>query len=139
MYSISKEFAFSAAHRLDKLPADHPCSRIHGHNYVVTVVLAQARVMPLEGWIRDFGDLDKFKDHIDTYFDHRWLGHGTLLDGDPVTSGDGTYTTPAIGFNPTAENLAKHFYDIARDTYPETWKVGVSETPKTIAWYSNGA
>jgi 6-pyruvoyl-tetrahydropterin synthase len=38
-YTISKEFAFSAAHHLNGLPPSHPCSRVHGHNYVVRVVL----------------------------------------------------------------------------------------------------
>src|SRR5215468_9371730 len=34
-YTISKFFEFSAAHHLTGLPDDHPCSRVHGHNYVV--------------------------------------------------------------------------------------------------------
>ena len=39
MFKISKEFYFSAAHALFGLPDDHPCTRLHGHNYVVTVHL----------------------------------------------------------------------------------------------------
>ena len=35
MFEIRKQFTFSAAHQLDHLPKDHPCSRIHGHNNIV--------------------------------------------------------------------------------------------------------
>jgi P-type Ca2+ transporter type 2C len=39
MYTIAKRFAFSASHVIGGLPADHPCARLHGHNYEVEVVL----------------------------------------------------------------------------------------------------
>ena len=40
MFRIRKEFHFSASHRLEHLPPDHQCARLHGHNYVVVVELA---------------------------------------------------------------------------------------------------
>ena len=40
MYRITKEFHFSASHQLKDLPDDHPCARMHGHNYVVVIELA---------------------------------------------------------------------------------------------------
>jgi len=33
------EFSFEASHRLSLLPETHKCSRLHGHHYVVEVVL----------------------------------------------------------------------------------------------------
>ncbi|HBU96439.1 6-pyruvoyl trahydropterin synthase family protein, partial [Thalassospira lucentensis] len=39
MFTITKQFAFSASHQLAGLDADHPCSRLHGHNYIVEVEL----------------------------------------------------------------------------------------------------
>jgi len=38
-FTISKDFEFSAAHHLEGLDPEHPCSRVHGHNYVVRLEL----------------------------------------------------------------------------------------------------
>jgi len=43
MHRIGKRFSFSASHFIGGLPADHPCARLHGHNYDVEVVLRQAQ------------------------------------------------------------------------------------------------
>jgi 6-pyruvoyltetrahydropterin/6-carboxytetrahydropterin synthase len=40
MYTIAKRFAFSASHVIGGLPTDHPCARLHGHNYEVEVLAA---------------------------------------------------------------------------------------------------
>ena len=34
MFTITKQFYFSASHTLDTLPDDHPCTQLHGHNWV---------------------------------------------------------------------------------------------------------
>jgi len=39
MYTISKQFTFSASHQLLNLCDSHPCYRLHGHNYIVEVEL----------------------------------------------------------------------------------------------------
>lgn len=33
MTDIAKGFHFSASHQLYRLPEEHPCARMHGHNY----------------------------------------------------------------------------------------------------------
>ena len=115
MYKISKEFAFSASHILAGLHTDHPCSRLHGHNYIVTVHL---RGMALNdaGFIKDYRELDNIKSYIDNTLDHRHIND-------------------VYSFNPTAENLAKHFFDLFSKDIPELYAVEVSETPKTTAIY----
>ena len=40
MYTISKDFAWSASHVLDGLPKGHQCGRLHGHNYVARIELS---------------------------------------------------------------------------------------------------
>ncbi|WP_137133525.1 6-carboxytetrahydropterin synthase QueD [Rhizobium sp. FKY42] len=116
MFRITKEFHFSASHRLDHLPEDHQCHRLHGHNYIVVVELA-VETLNADGFVRDYHDLKALKTYIDDEFDHRHLndvlGHG--------------YTT--------AENLARHFYEWCKERFPETSAVRVSETPKTWAEY----
>lgn len=120
MYRITKQFSFSASHRLDHLPEEHPCSQLHGHNYVVEVVLASRELNP-DGFVRDYGELDPLKSFVDERLDHRHL-EDVLPEG-MVTS---------------AENIARYLYDFAADRWPEVAAVRVSETPKTWAEYRPG-
>lgn len=115
MFRITKEFHFSASHRLAHLPADHQCARLHGHNYIVQVELAAAN-LNADGFVRDYRELRPLKDYLDAVFDHRHLND--VLDA------------PS-----TAEHLARHFYDWCKARWPETAAVRVSETPKTWAEY----
>ncbi|NDW10404.1 6-carboxytetrahydropterin synthase QueD [Dysgonomonas sp. 520] len=115
MYKISKQFSFSASHVLEGLPCEHPCSRLHGHNYVVTVHL-KAGELDNVGFVRDYRALQSVKDYIDDNLDHRHLND-------------------ILPFNPTAEHLAKYLYDIFKKDIPELFAVEVSETPKTSAIY----
>lgn len=115
MFRISKEFHFSASHRLGHLPADHQCARLHGHNYILVVELAAAQLNP-DGFVRDYHDLAALKSHVDQDFDHRHLND--VLD-----------------VPPTSEHLARYFYDWCKARWPETCAVRISETPKTWAEY----
>lgn len=116
MYKISKEFAFSASHALHGLAPDHPCTRLHGHNYVVTVHL-QSETLNENGFVIDYHDLKPIKEYIDDHLDHRHLND--IMQ--PLNS--------------SAENLAKMIYDIFKPTFPQLYAIEVSETPKTSAIY----
>lgn len=115
MYKISKQFVFSASHILCGLPEDHPCARMHGHNYIVTVHL-KAEELNEVGFVKDYRELSFVKDYIDQNLDHRHLND-------------------VFGVNPTAENMAKALYDIFVARIPQIYAVEVSETPKTTAIY----
>ena len=117
MYTIAKQFSFDAAHRLHGLPPEHKCSHLHGHTYTVEVVL-RSLILNDVGFVVDYNDLAAFKRYLDEEFDHRYLNE-------------------VFPLNPTAENLARHFYDWCKAKWPETCKVRVSETPKTWAEYSD--
>lgn len=117
MYKITKEYHFSASHQLHQLPSSHPCSRLHGHNYIVEVAL-QSKTLNATGFVRDYNELDALKAYIDETFDHRHLND--VLGDDSVT----------------AEQIAKHFYDWCKNIWPEVIAVRVKETPKTMAEYS---
>lgn len=122
MYLISKDFTFSASHQLAGLPDDHPCARVHGHNYVVRVELAADR-LDHTGFVLDYRALAPVKTWIDTRLDHHHLNTVPELDG----------------INPTAENLARHLHQLLPQlldlTGVDQWAVAVSETPKTWARY----
>ena len=116
MFTIAKEFYFSASHILDTLPAEHPCARLHGHNYVVEIQL-RSDELDEHGFVVDYGDLDAFRTIIDTELDHRHLN-----DVIPGPS--------------TAENIAHYLYLRARDIWPQVTAVRVRETPRTWAEYN---
>lgn len=116
MYKISKQFFFSAAHSLFGLPDDHPCSRLHGHNYVVTVYL-KSNTLTEQGFVRDYTELNIVRDYIDNKLDHRNLND--IMQ--PLNS--------------SAENIAKMLFDVFKPKLPELYAVEVSETPKTSAIY----
>src|SRR5262249_744405 len=68
MYTIAKRFAFSASHTIGGVPPDHPCGRLHGHNYEVEVIL-QSASLDAVGFVRDYGELSALKEFLDTTVD----------------------------------------------------------------------
>lgn len=120
MYCISKDFAFSASHQLHGLHDCHPCGRVHGHNYVVRVTLEGDAVNEV-GFIVDYGNLKPFSKWIDDTLDHQHLND--VLD-----------------FQPSAENMARHFAEVLPTMVDVPAgvrvRVAVSETPKTWAEWS---
>jgi 6-pyruvoyltetrahydropterin/6-carboxytetrahydropterin synthase len=116
--TISKEFHFSASHVLHELPLDHPCGRMHGHNYIVVIELsAPPDQLSKAGFVRDFGELDVVKSWIDAEIDHRHLND--VLGG----------------LNPSAEQIAQWIFDNWKEKFPELTAIRVSETPRTWAEY----
>ena len=129
MYRIAKEFHFSAGHRLDHLPDEHPCNSDHGHNYVVQVGLSAVKLDD-RGFILDYAELYPFKEYIDSKLDHKNLN---------VVLGSGYATT--------AENMARHLCEVASALLSDNFDVmnrlaamrvrvewvKVQETPKTMA------
>ena len=117
MHTITTRFDFSAAHHIDGLPAGHPCSRPHGHNYAVELVLS-APALTGPGFVLDYGDLAPFGRWLDDTLDHR-----DLNDVLPCTT--------------TAENIAAYLFATIGERWP-AWPlaaVRVSETGKTWAEY----
>lgn len=114
-YRIAKSFEFAASHQLEGLAPDHKCARLHGHNYKVQLIL-ESRVLSSEGFVEDYGDLADFRKYLDCRLDHRHLND----------------VLPEVG-NPTAENLARHLWCVARHQHPDVIAVRVSETPNTWA------
>ena len=121
-YRIGKTFAFSASHALTHLPPEHPCHRLHGHNYTVTMILQQSGVNA-DGFVCDFNDLDPVRRYVDSVLDHHHLndvlGEGL---GEP-------------GRATTSEYLAWYFYQRFKSALRELVAVRVCETDKTFAEY----
>jgi len=117
MYVIAKRFCFSASHVIGGLPATHPCSRLHGHNYEVEVRL-QSPTLDSAGFVRDFHELSALEDFIDATLDHRHLND---------VLGHDRSTTEVIG---------RWLYDWCKARWPEVVAVRVSESEDSWAEYT---
>ncbi|MGB5160736.1 MAG: 6-carboxytetrahydropterin synthase [Thermoanaerobaculia bacterium] len=115
MFRISKQFHFSAAHQLDLLPDDHPCSQLHGHNYIVEAVL-ESEELDHRGFVVDYAELEPIKTFINENLDHLNLN-------DVLTEAT------------TAENIARFLYEKFKPVFPALAKMRVSESPRTWAEY----
>ena len=118
MFTISKEFAFEAAHHLPEMPDGHQCKRPHGHSYVIVVEL-QSNQLDQYGFVEDYGALKDIKTYVDAVLDHRDL---TEIFGKDWNS-------------TTAERMAKTLFETWRKQHPYLTAVTVRETAKTAATY----
>jgi 6-pyruvoyltetrahydropterin/6-carboxytetrahydropterin synthase len=123
MYEVTVEDSFAAGHYLRHYKGK--CENPHGHNYKVRVTLA-GEVLDRAGLLVDFKDLrDVIKQVIER------LDHQMINDLEPFTT-----------LNPSAENLAKYFYDetnskLTRETNERVRvkDVTIWETDETTARY----
>lgn len=107
MYYIKKRLEIAACHRLH-LSYESKCSRIHGHNWHVTVYCRSKDLNP-DGMVVDFKHI---KDQIHDYLDHGFLNE-------------------LLPFNPTAENIARWVVD----TVPHCYRADVEESDNNVATY----
>jgi len=110
MYLVRVSKGFSAAHAITG--SGGRCEQVHGHNYLVEVVVS-ARELNRLGMVIDFIELRARLEGI--LPDHKLLNE-------------------VYEFNPTAENLARHFYEEMAKFYPVT-RVRVWENEDTWAEY----
>ena len=118
MYYISVESHFDAAHFLRGYGGK--CENLHGHRYTVAVKLAAAEVNEI-GLAYDFSDVKAaLKPLLDRY-DH------TLLNN----------VQPFDKINPSAENLARTFFDELKSKAEGATldSVTVWESPESFAEY----
>ncbi len=92
MYEVTVEDTFSAGHYLRNYRGK--CEKPHGHNYRVRVTLSGEH-LDQAGLLLDFKDLKDVLRPVMNYLDHQMMN-----ELEPFTT-----------INPSAENLAKYFYD----------------------------
>jgi 6-pyruvoyltetrahydropterin/6-carboxytetrahydropterin synthase len=124
MYEVTVEDSFAAGHYLRNYKGK--CENPHGHNYKVRITLRGAE-LDKAGLLLDFKDLKEVMKHVIDRLDHQMLNE----------------IEPFTVLNPSAENLAKYFYDQAsiRLTSLTRGRVAVREvtiweTDSTTARYS---
>ena len=121
MYTATIETEFSAAHLLRGY--NGPCSRLHGHNWKVTVEVKTDMLDPL-GMTIDFTVLQKKVEEVVSPFDHRDISQIPPFDQ---------------SLNPTSENLARYFFEALKKIMPPAVTlsyVAIGETGQCSAKYS---
>ena len=112
---------FASAHSLRGYPGD--CSRLHGHNWQVEVSV-ESEVLDATGIAIDFREIKKQTKAVVKRLDHQYLNE----------------IPPFDVLNPTAENIAKYFYDEVAKLIntPDVYicEVIIWETPRASVSYS---
>jgi 6-pyruvoyltetrahydropterin/6-carboxytetrahydropterin synthase len=124
MFEVTVEDSFAAGHYLRNYRGK--CENPHGHNYKVRVTLA-GEELDNAGLLLDFKDLREVMRPVIDRLDHQMIN-----DLEPFTER-----------NPSAENLAKYFFDEANLRLKKSTNgrvrvkdVTVFETETTTARYS---
>lgn len=96
MYEVTVESGFSSGHYLRNYRGR--CENPHGHNYKVRLTL-RGRELDATGLLLDFKLLKQVMRPVIDRIDHQMLNE----------------LEPFTVLNPSAENIAKYFYDQTRD------------------------
>jgi len=121
MFEVSVEQTFAAGHALRNYKGK--CENVHGHNYRVRVTIAGEH-LDGAGLLVDFGDIKRLMGGAIEYLDHRFIND----------------LAPFDEINPSAENIAKYFYDrlsagLANEATARISEVQVWETDTSSAVY----
>jgi 6-pyruvoyltetrahydropterin/6-carboxytetrahydropterin synthase len=121
MFEVSVEQTFAAGHALRNYKGK--CENVHGHNYRVRVTV-EGQQLDSIGLLVDFVEVKRLMGETIDYLDHNFIND----------------LPPFDEINPSAENLAKYFYDrvskgLAADPGVRVSKIKVWETDTSSAVY----
>jgi 6-pyruvoyltetrahydropterin/6-carboxytetrahydropterin synthase len=119
MFEVSVEQTFAAGHALRNY--NGKCENVHGHNYRVEITVSGEELNSI-GLLVDFVEVKRLMSGVVDYLDHRFINE----------------LSPFDVINPSAENMAKYFYDeVSRglETGVRIAQVKVWETDTTTALY----
>ena len=138
MYILKTRSQFDGAHFLKDY--EGKCANIHGHRWIITVEVGSETVEesgPYRGMVVDFGKLkEDLKSETDK-LDHMCLiEKGSLKESTMEALNEEGFKLFVLDFRPTAENLAKFFYDVMSTKGYTVVRTRVFETPENCAEYS---
>jgi 6-pyruvoyltetrahydropterin/6-carboxytetrahydropterin synthase len=120
MFEVSVEQTFAAGHALRNYHGK--CENVHGHNYRVLVTI-QGPQLDSIGLLVDFVEVKKLMNRVIDRLDHQFIND----------------LAPFDTINPSAENMAKFFYDEISNGLGagavRVWEVKIWETDTASATY----
>lgn len=137
MYTIQAENHFDSAHFLKGY--EGACANLHGHRWIVQATQARETLIeegPKRGMVSDFGDLKSALSALVDPLDHKLIYEkGTLSEGFLKAMKDENFDFVEIPVRPTAEAMAKWFFDQLSTSVEGLYEVRVFETPTNIGTY----
>ena len=106
---LRKSFQFEAAHALPNVPHGHKCRRLHGHSFVVEIVV-EGPMDPEFGWVMDYADIKTAFKPLWEQLDHHYLNEIPGME------------------NPTSEVVAIWIWDRLKPHLPLLTEIVVAET-----------
>ena len=138
MYTLQTSACFDSAHFLKEYHGK--CSNIHGHRWTVEVTVASDEVEAqgqTRGMVVDFKTLKSDLKELAEALDHSLIiEENSLRDKTKEALLEEDFAIVELPFRPTAENLAKYFYDEMEGKDYQVVLVKVYETPNNCAGYS---
>lgn len=138
MYTLQTSASFDSAHFLKGY--EGKCKNIHGHRWTVEVTVAADDVDETgqtRGMIVDFKTLKADLAALTERIDHSLIiERGSLKENTRKALEEESFCIIEFDFRPTAENMAKYFYDEIEKRGYQAVLVKVYETPNNCAGYS---
>ncbi len=137
MYYLKSEAAFDSAHFLSGY--DGKCKNLHGHRWRVLAEINSETLSEekqTRGMVIDFSDLKSALKSICDELDHSFIyEEGSLKSKTIEALKEEDFKLISLPFRPTAENFAKHFFDLLVNKGFNVNCVEVFETPNNSATY----
>lgn len=138
MYSLKTESHFDSAHFLANY--DGKCGNIHGHRWKIEIKVESEELKnegQEVGMVVDFGILKRDLKEIADEYDHTLIiEKGTMRKETLNCLIEDSFKIIEVDFRPTAENLAKSFFDIMSKKGYNVKQATVYETPTNCATYT---
>ena len=138
MYTLQSSAHFDSAHFLKGYQGK--CSNLHGHRWKVEVTVAEKELQKegqTRGMIVDFktlkDDLNKLCDELDHSL---IIEEGSLKEKTLEALQDEGFKIVLMDFRPTAENMARYFFEEMEEKGYQVILAKVYETPNNCAGYS---
>ena len=137
MYYLKTENSFDSAHFLAGY--EGKCRNIHGHEWRVVIEICRPD-LDEKGQTRDmmfdFGQLKKdVKREVDAMDHALIIEKGSLMPATMAALQAENFRIIELDFRPTAENMAKYFYEKIKELGYSMKSVTVYETPANSAAY----
>lgn len=114
--SLRRKFDFEAAQHLPSFPEGHKCRRMHGHSFVLEVVVS-GTVDPQTGLFYDHGKIAAAVRPVIEKLDHACLNDVPGLE------------------NPTLERMTHWFWQKLSSQLPGLSEITLHETPRASCTY----
>ena len=114
--NVYKTFSIEAARSLPNLSDDHPCKKVHGHSFKITITIS-GEIEPQTGFVLDFNDITTAFKPIKKQIDHVYLNDINGLE------------------NPSSENLCIWIWNKLLKALPTINQIEIKETDSTGCIY----